>query len=109
MGQVANVQVLREKLMSPTAIERVKGLRALEMALQAQPDAKLAPELEAYIGRGIPFYAPEDAHYRTWVNKAVAYWEILHARPKADVPRMTAHGARSAQGSLKAATSVASE
>lgn len=109
MGQVANVQVLREKLMSPHAIERVHGLRALEMALQAQPAAKLAPELEAYIGRGIPFYAPDDAHYRTWVNKAVAYWEILHAKPKTDVPRMTAHTVRTTHGSLKAATSVASE
>jgi hypothetical protein len=71
-------QTLREQLMAPRAIERVHALHALEREID-HASAPVARELQAFTARGIPYYAPADPAYLQWVNKAVGYWERLHA------------------------------
>lgn len=73
-------QSLREQLLAPQAIERVHALHALEREADHADaaDAAFARELQAFTARGIPYYAPEDAAYLKWVDKAVAYWARLH-------------------------------
>lgn len=83
MGQKTTAQALREQLMAPKAIERVHAMHALELELEDARTSPVADELEAFTARGIPYYAPEDPHYREWVAKAVSYWEKLHAAPHA--------------------------
>jgi len=94
MGHITNAQALREQLMAPQAIERVHAMHALELELEEAPACPVAAELEAFTARGIPYYAPDDPHYREWVAKAVTYWEKLHAQPHAPVPSMTASKVR---------------
>ncbi len=69
---------LRQQLMSPRAIERVHALHALEREA-GHARAPVARELKTITARGIPYYAPADPAYLQWVNKAVGYWERLHA------------------------------
>ncbi|MFT3857594.1 MAG: hypothetical protein QM742_08895 [Aquabacterium sp.] len=79
MGQKTTAQALREQLMAPSAIDRVHALHALELALENAPTCPIAKELAAFTARGIPYYAPEDAHYCEWVAQAVKYLEKLQA------------------------------
>ena len=73
-----STQDLRAQLMAPQAIDRVHALFALECEVD-HVDGPVARELQAFTARGIPYYAPEDPAYRKWVEKAVGYWEKLHA------------------------------
>ncbi len=41
---------------------------------------KLAARVRHFVERGVPFFAPGDAHYRDWAAKAAALWDALHAR-----------------------------
>lgn len=83
MSYKPTAQTLREQLMAPEAIERVRAMHALELEVEETPQVELAQELEEFASRGIPYYAPEDPHYREWVGKAVSYWERLQAAPAA--------------------------
>ena len=98
MGQHITAQALREQLMAPQAIERVHGLRALELELAECPTAALARELEAFTARGIPYYAPQDPGYQAWVAKAVSYCERLNDKtaPAANAARHSRRAARHA-------------
>ena len=92
MGQITTAQALRAQLMAPEPIQRVNAMHALELELDETLQDDVARELEEFAARGIPYYAPEDPHYREWVGKAVGYWEKLHA-PHV-VPCMTARTRR---------------
>ncbi len=92
MGQITTAQALRAQLMAPEPIQRVNAMLALELELDESLQGDVARELEEFAARGIPYYAPEDPHYREWVGKAVGYWEKLHA-PHV-VPCMTARTRR---------------
>jgi hypothetical protein len=93
MSYKPSAQTLREQLMAPEAIERVRAMHALELEVDEVPEVELAQELEEFASRGIPYYAPEDPHYREWVGKAVNYWERLQAAPAA-APRLTPRALR---------------
>jgi hypothetical protein len=41
---------------------------------------KLATRVQHFVERGVPFFAPGDAHYRDWAAKAASLWDELHAR-----------------------------
>jgi hypothetical protein len=68
---------LHAKLMSPRAIERVRALHALERLVPSVSDPRAAHELDAFVARGIPYFAPHEADYCQWVEKAVRHWENL--------------------------------
>jgi hypothetical protein len=75
---------LRDQLMARDPMQRFHALHAIELELEhaaAPTQARLAGEVEKFAARGVPFYAPNDAHYRAWVGRAVAYWEKLHGAP----------------------------
>ena len=74
MGQITTAQALRAQLMAPEPIQRVNAMHALELELDETLQGDVARELEEFAARGIPYYAPEDPHYREWVGKAVGYW-----------------------------------
>ncbi len=93
MGHITTAEALREKLMAPRAIDRVHALHALERLSSHVPEPALARELEAFTARGIPYYAPEDASYREWVDVAMAFWEQVH-KPRAAKAARTARSAK---------------
>ena len=41
---------------------------------------KLASRVQHFVERGVPYFAPADAHYREWAAKAASLWDELHAR-----------------------------
>lgn len=72
---------LRGHLMARDPMQRIHALHAIELELEhpvAPLSPRLAGEVEKFAARGVPFYAPHDAHYRAWVRRAIAYWERLH-------------------------------
>ena len=88
MSVIDTPAALLQQLMSDRAPDRVHALHALERRMASVPPA-LAHELEAFVARGIPFYAPDDRAYQAWVARAVALWQRAQAAPAA-VPRMKA-------------------
>lgn len=38
----------------------------------------LAARVHKFVERGVPYFAPEDSHYREWAAKAAALWDELH-------------------------------
>lgn len=69
---------LRAQLMAPDPMQRMIGLHTLEREA-AQGEARLAGQVEAFASRGVPYYAPQDAHYQAWVGRALDFWQRLHA------------------------------
>lgn len=72
---------LRAQLTDPQPMQRAIALHALELAIAERlhgPHARHASDAERFTARGIPFYRPDDAHFRAWVDRAVAHWERLH-------------------------------
>jgi hypothetical protein len=77
---------LRDRLMARDPMQRFIALHAIELEIghgATASDPRLAGEVERFAARGVPFYAPNDAHYRAWVGRAVGYWERLHNPPAA--------------------------
>lgn len=75
-----DASALRAHLMAPNPMQRVQALHALELKLEHGPaaaDTRLAHEVEKFAARGMPYYAPDDSHYRAWVDRAIGYWEKL--------------------------------
>jgi hypothetical protein len=75
-----DANALRAQLMAPNPMQRVQALHALELELEHGPaaaDTRLANEVERFAARGMPYYAPDDSHYRAWVDRAIQYWEKL--------------------------------
>jgi hypothetical protein len=76
---VLDAQSLRTELMAPQPMRRAMALHALELGLDhADPKRGLSQQVASFVARGIPFYSPEDAHYREWVAKVVSYWQRLN-------------------------------
>ena len=40
--------------------------------------------VHSFVDRGVPYFAPDDAHYREWATRAALLWDELHQR--ADMP-----------------------
>ncbi|MBA3591610.1 hypothetical protein [Methylibium sp.] len=73
---------LRAQLMAADPMQRAMALHTIELELKgghAVPSRAFAKEVENFTARGIPFYAPQDRHFRDWVARAVSYWEKLRS------------------------------
>lgn len=74
---------LRAQLMAADPMQRAMALHAIEVELGgargSASSRAFAREVENFTARGIPFYAPQDRHFRDWVARAVAYWEKLRS------------------------------
>ncbi len=87
----ADAEALRAQLCDPSPMQRAIALHALELAVadccsHDGTAAKLAAEVDRFTARGIPFYQPEDRSFRTWVDRAVTYWQNLHKSPALATP-----------------------
>ena len=55
-----------------------------DMELQLSRVRERCPGLHArvhsFVDRGVPYFAPADAHYREWAAKASQLWDELHQR-----------------------------
>ena len=40
----------------------------------------LHSRVHGFVDRGVPYFAPADAHYREWAEKAAELWDELHQR-----------------------------
>jgi hypothetical protein len=40
----------------------------------------LHARVHSFVDRGVPYFAPADAHYREWAAKACQLWDELHQR-----------------------------
>ena len=60
-----------------------------DMELQLARIREHCPGLHArvhsFVDRGVPYFAPADAHYREWAAKASELWDELHQRDCAAV------------------------
>jgi hypothetical protein len=60
-----------------------------DMELQLARLRERCPGLHArvrgFVDRGVPYFAPSDAHYRDWAAKAAHLWDELHQRDCAEV------------------------
>lgn len=74
-----DLEGLRAQLMAPDPMQRVCALHAIEVEAEQGGSGKLAGQVEAFAARGIPYYAPTDPHYRAWVERALRYWQQVHA------------------------------
>jgi hypothetical protein len=77
-----------ERLLSPREpFERHAVLHDLELQLaRARPKAALATRVQQFVERGVPYFAPHDAHYRAWAEKAAQLWDALHRRAAESAP-----------------------
>jgi hypothetical protein len=56
-------------------------LHDMEVGLaQAGRCPGLAARVHHFVERGVPYFAPQDEHYREWAAKAAALWDELHRR-----------------------------
>jgi hypothetical protein len=69
-----------ERLTQPcAAFIRHAMLHDLELQLSMHPMAQgLASRVRHFVERGVPYFAPADAHYRAWAAKAAQLWDELH-------------------------------
>jgi hypothetical protein len=58
-------------------MQRVSALHAIEVEAHAG-GPRLAGQVEAFAARGIPYYSPQDPHYRAWVDRALGFWRRMH-------------------------------
>lgn len=71
-----------ERLLAPhEPFARHAVLHDLELQLaRTRPKAALATRVQQFVERGVPYFAPHDAHYRAWAAKAAQLWDELHRR-----------------------------
>ena len=56
-------------------------LHDMEMQLtQLQRCPGLHARVHHFVDRGVPYFAPADAHYREWAARAAQLWDELHQR-----------------------------
>jgi hypothetical protein len=79
-----------ERLLSPREpFARHALLHDLELRLlQARPTPALAARVNHFVERGVPYFAPQDAHYRAWAEKAAELWDELSGRGKGPAPQV---------------------
>jgi hypothetical protein len=59
-------------------------LHDMELGLaRLGPAPGLAARVQHFVERGVPYFAPGDAHYREWAAKAAALWDELHLHRRA--------------------------
>jgi hypothetical protein len=77
-----HVHPVLERLLSPhQPFARHALLHDLEQRLaRARPNPALATRVHQFVDRGVPYFAPQDAHYRAWAEKAAQLWDELHRR-----------------------------
>jgi hypothetical protein len=70
------------RLMAPCEpFARHALLHSIELELgRLECCPKLASRVHHFVERGVPYFAPADAHYREWAAKAASLWDELHAR-----------------------------
>ncbi len=44
---------------------------------RTRPSPALAARVNHFVERGVPYFAPDDAHYRAWAEKAALLWDEL--------------------------------
>lgn len=52
----------------------------LQLARIQQRCPSLHARVHAFVDRGVPYFAPADAHYREWAAKASLLWDELRQR-----------------------------
>jgi len=54
-------------------------LHELEMQLSQVPKCPgLHARVHSLVERGVPYFAPTDAHYQAWAARAAQLWDELH-------------------------------
>ena len=43
-------------------------------------DKGLAHKVQAFVERGVPYFAPQDHHYRAWAEQAAKLWDSVAAK-----------------------------
>lgn len=85
LNSAFDAQTLRTELMAPQPMRRATALHAVELELEGSAARRaLMQQVQSFIARGIPFYAPDDAHYRDWVSRVVTYWQRLGRESQGD-------------------------
>lgn len=82
MSQSDSAAALRAQLQSPVVSERVQAVHALLQLADALAEPALARELQAFAGRGLPYYAPDGMAHRAWVARATALFERAQRAPR---------------------------
>lgn len=73
--------VYRRLTESAQAFTRHAVLHELGQRLRAVPSGDpLVRRARHCLGRGVPYFAPADAHYRDWAAQVAALWAALDAR-----------------------------
>lgn len=52
----------------------------LAQVAQVQRCPGLHARVRSFVDRGVPFFAPADAHYREWARRGAQLWDELHGR-----------------------------
>ena len=80
MTAATTIHPVYERLIAPAhPYARHALLHDLELHLaQAQHNAALATRVHRFVERGVPYFAPADAHYRAWAATAAQLWDELH-------------------------------
>ena len=61
-------------------------LHDLECQLaQVRTPAALAARVHHFVERGVPYFAPGDAHYRAWAERAAQLWDEVTSHKSARV------------------------
>lgn len=71
-----------ERLIAPAdPFARHALLHDMELQLsQLRLCPGLHTRVHGFVDRGVPFFAPDDAHYREWAARAAQLWDELHLR-----------------------------
>lgn len=69
-----------ERLISPIEpCARHALLHDLELHLvQVQQCPGLHARVHHFVDRGVPYFAPQDPHYRDWALRAAQLWDEMH-------------------------------
>ena len=73
---------LRGQLLSATTAERVQALHQLTLWAAEVADPALQRDLDAFVARGLPYFAPDSLGYQAWVAKATALTERVVSAPR---------------------------
>jgi hypothetical protein len=75
-----------ERLIAPAdPCARHALLHEMERQLSQVPRCPgLHARVHSFVDRGVPYFAPADAHYREWATRAALLWDEL--RQRADMP-----------------------
>ena len=79
-----------ERLIAPAdPFARHALLHDMEIQLaQVQRCPGLHARVHSFVDRGVPYFAPADAHYREWATRAAKLWDELHGRIVAPAPAL---------------------